>query len=661
MNTLPAFRVTRHCVPSGPEGLSPLQERILRDQSPVRIFSGPTGAGKSYAFQRAVVQYGDRVLFVVPTRRLAQNLARSLIEDPGQSADEAIRRVVIWTSDERTRLQAEHPEMNVGRLRFRQMRGLDLPEGGCMIIATPESVAWMLLRPGFRPRGAPAVDLSDLARFDHVVFDEFHTIGAQGLGLAATIAQIAARTRGSARVTFLSATPIAIETPLAAFGIPVECIQTASEQVVTGDEAATGDARAVHGDVDYRFVESETMLGTLRANERAVRACLDGGRQVVVVFDSLRDLNREKQDLAEWCEEMGVLRSERLALNSIDDSTAAAAGDDGLFDIGRQRDPMSYKVLLATSAVEMGVTFRAGLMVMDPGHDAASFMQRAGRVARGDQTGEVIVRVNARSVDRAPWLRTLMEGLPDDGSSIEIGLFTKIVLASDRRKFNCSGDDFADDPPGTFRSMPQRAVWCAAVFWAALEKAGHLRLGQRRTLQSFSPGKAKYVLARIREIDESGLESAAEWTRAFLREARRFRIMLPRVKVLDDTGNRRSVPWNMYASHVDLRNAPFVMKDDGDIELRLDRRFDEVVRTSETIRWNRYVEALFPHEHQVRQIDGKEQRNAWLRVAKVALRSPLSAAQQKALESACILVQLSGIVPHDDPVNAETAGETFIL
>ena len=247
MNTPPAFRVTRHCVPSGPEGLSPLQERILRDQSPVRIFSGPTGAGKSYAFQRAVVQYGDRVLFVVPTRRLAQNLARSLIEDPGQSADEAIRRVVIWTSDERMRLQAEHPEMNVGRLRFRQMRGLDLPEGGCMIIATPESVAWMLLRPGFRPRGAPAVDLSDLARFDHVVFDEFHTIGAQGLGLAATIAQIAARTRGSARVTFLSATPIAIETPLAAFGIPVECIQTASEQVVTGDEAATGDARAVHG------------------------------------------------------------------------------------------------------------------------------------------------------------------------------------------------------------------------------------------------------------------------------------------------------------------------------------------------------------------------------------------------------------------------------
>ena len=90
-------------------------------------------------------------------------------------------------------------------------------------------------------------------------------------------------------------------------------------------------------------------------------------------------------------------------------------------------------------------------MVMDPGHDAASFMQRAGRVARGDQPGEVIVRTNAQSVDRAPWLRTLMEELPDDGSSIEIGHFTKIVLTSDRKKFNCSGVDFSNDPPRTSR------------------------------------------------------------------------------------------------------------------------------------------------------------------------------------------------------------------
>ena len=107
-----------------------------------------------------------------------------------------------------------------------------------------------------------------------------------------------------------------------------------------------------HGDVDYRFVENGTMLDTLRMNERAVRACLDGERQVVIVFDSLTDLYREKQDLAEWCEEIGVPQSERLTINSIDDSTAT--GDDNLFDSGSQRDPMrSYKMLFATSAVEM--------------------------------------------------------------------------------------------------------------------------------------------------------------------------------------------------------------------------------------------------------------------------------------------------------------------
>ena len=656
MKTLPAFRVARHCVPGGADGLSPLQRRCLDDPSPVRIFSAPTGAGKSYAFQRAVVRHDKRVLFVVPTRRLAQNLARSLIEDPGQASEEAARRVVVWTSDERARLRAENPDLNVGRLRFRQIRGLQPPEGGCMIIATPESVAWMLLNPSFRPRGAAAADLSDLVRFDHVVFDEFHTIEARGLGLAAAVSRIVAEVRGGARVTFLSATPIDIGPSLTAFGIPADRVRAASERIVTGDKAATGGARAVHGDVDYRFVDSETMRDTLRENEPAIRACLRDGRQVVVVFDFLRDLNREKQGIAEWCEEIGVSRRERLALNSPDDSIAA--GDDSLFDIGIRRDPMSYKLLLATSTVEMGVTFRAGLMVMDPGHDAASFVQRAGRVARGDRPGAVVVRVDARRVERAPWLKILMDGLPKDASPIDVDRFTKTALAANRKNFGYPEEESSHDPPGTFRSMPQRAVWCAAVFWAALERADHLRPGQRRSLRCFSPGKARYVSARLREIDESGLESAREWLNAFLREALRFRIILPRVKVVDATGNRRSVPWNMYASHIDLFNAPSFEGADGGIEIHLDRRLDEVVRTSETTSWRRPVDALFPHERRIVPIDGRDQSDAWLRCAKTELRSPLGAAQKRALESARVLVRLSGIVPLADADNADTVAET---
>ena len=55
-------------------GLSPMQERLLHSEKLVRLVSAPTGSGKSYAFMRAVLNEGVHVLFIVPTRRLLQNL-----------------------------------------------------------------------------------------------------------------------------------------------------------------------------------------------------------------------------------------------------------------------------------------------------------------------------------------------------------------------------------------------------------------------------------------------------------------------------------------------------------------------------------------------------------------------------------------------------------
>ena len=617
----------------------------------MRVCSAPTGAGKSYAFQRAVVERDQRVLFIVPTRRLAQNLARSVLEDLVASpACDARSRVVLWTSDERERLRVEEPDLHVGRLRAGQLRGWEIPAGGSMVIATPESIAWMLLRPSFRARGAPPVDLADLLRLDHIVFDEFHSIDVRGYGLAAALACAAAQQPDAARITFLSATAIDIGPALAAFGTARESIHEATEPVVSTSARDGRTLRAVHGDVAYRFVENESMLNVLTAHESAVRACLARDRQVTIVFDSLAALNAEKESLAMWCEGIGVSLPERLSLNSSDDSTLSA--DDGLFSLGRDRDPMSYRVLLATSTIELGVTFRAGLMAMDPGHDPASFVQRAGRVARGDEPGEVLVRLTARSLDRSPWLRALVAGLPHDGSIIEIGAFLDAVLRSLRSALEPSAAHLGDIPPRSFGTLTQRAVWCAAVFWAALECAQHFRLGQRRSLEDLRPAKASCVLALLRQIRGCGLVSASYWCDAFLDEALRFRVMLPRVRVSDASPSPpRSVPWNIYASHVELSRAPAHFGPDGVLEVNLDLRLDAVIRDSETTRWTHTVEAQFPHESRVVALDGARARELWLREAQHALSHPLRSAQRRALEGALTLVRLSGIVPalRDEP------------
>ena len=104
---------------------------------------------------------------------------------------------------------------------------------------------------------------------------------------------------------------------------------------------------------------------------------------------------------------LGVPAARRLAINSIDDSTQSAQFD-GLFVTDRQADPTDYPVLVATSSIEMGVTFAAGLLVIDPGHDALSFVQRVGRVARRDEPGLVVVRLDPRRLGRKDWLRGLV-------------------------------------------------------------------------------------------------------------------------------------------------------------------------------------------------------------------------------------------------------------
>jgi replicative superfamily II helicase len=87
--------VPRHGVAIGPDGLSRMQSALLHTTAPLSLASAPTGAGKSYVYRRAV-ERGERVLFVVPTRRLAQNqtegIRSSVSASPARSSSSRRRR-----------------------------------------------------------------------------------------------------------------------------------------------------------------------------------------------------------------------------------------------------------------------------------------------------------------------------------------------------------------------------------------------------------------------------------------------------------------------------------------------------------------------------------------------------------------------------------------
>lgn len=648
------FTIPRHAVPAGPRGLSPLQGQMLDAVEPVRIFSAPTGAGKSYAFQVAMRERGARILFIVPTRRLAQNLAEGLRQDlidDGMSAEQVGKRVCLWTSDERQRLQGENPKVDVTRQRIREIRQeSDIPNGGVMVIATPESVAWYLLNPQFTTGGADVQGIMDLLRLDHVVFDEFHTIEARGMGLSMAIATFLSHEASDAKLTFLSATPIDLLTPLVHFGIPRDRILVASETVVTGRPEETSGTRAIHGDVSVSFRKDASMVDALEACRADILKTLAEPRdskvgQVVLIFDSLRDLLTSRKAIAAWFDALGVGAEDRLVINSTDDSTDSDF--DGLFASGRNADPLDFRVLVATSSVEMGVTFRAGMILMNPGHDPCSFVQRIGRVARGDLPGTVVVTSFRPDAGNPAWFRMIRRKLLAEPEVVPVDRFLDCVLSSVQGRFDVTDADL-DQMDGVFRRMPQSASWAGALFWCALEEAmwerGHR--GMRETLRHFRPRKAAAIGAWLRDMREIDLHSAKRWRRAFLQEARKLRMIVPAVFLVDPSGDRRSLPWHLYAADPYLSVMP-ARESDGRLEVMIDKPIGEVFHGLERVhRVRRREEVLLPHDGATPLVEADKLVDGVLKIFRASEGDPSFTRDRKtARDLGERLVRLTRIVP----------------
>ena len=402
--------------------------------------------------------------------------------------------------------------------------------------------------------GESALNIADVLRgVDHVVFDEFHTIDPRGLGIAAAVAAITSRVRGDgARLTFLSATPIDVRSALVDFGIDPAFIASGQETVVTGAPNETPGARAVHGDVEIEITAEDDIPALLDRLAPEIRRCLEGEgeippRQLVVIYDSKRELHRDKDALAAVLDRLGVAIDERLAINSTDDSVDRGLGAG--FTVGSSHDPSAFRVLVATSSVEMGVTFRAGMMVMQPGHSAASFVQRIGRVARGDEPGHVVVAIPSKGL-QDPDRRRLFERLAALPPRVEIGDFVTACLESVVENFE-PRDGELDQEDGVFARMPARAAWCAALFWAALRRTWTSTPGTRETLDNFRTPKAGRIEVLLRTLErEDG--TYAEWARQFVTEATILREIQPRVDLVDPDGDRRTVSWSDYASTAEL-------------------------------------------------------------------------------------------------------------
>jgi CRISPR-associated helicase Cas3 len=642
--------VKRHCVGRDPRsGLSPLQEELLNNPAPVRIAEAPTGAGKSYAFEKAMAR-GERVLFIVPTRRLAQNLLAGLLENLTRNhewtEEEAQKKLALWSSDATEQLRMEGI-LNIGARRIRQIYSLDLTrEGGEMIIAVPETVSHILLR--FRKEaGQTDTGIFDLlTNFEHIVFDEFHTISARGFGLAGLIAKLAAEADGvRAKVSFLSATPLDIKPVLRRFDVP-------EERVVELHEEVTGAGRAVHGDVRLLLQDAPKLTELIRKHIDAVRGELKSGNQVVVIYDALRELLEELSAMRELLQEAGVAPGRALLINSISDSTV---GDDGtgFFKVGRMHAPEEFEVLIATASVEMGVTFRANLLFMEPGFEPMNFLQRYGRAARGDHAGQVVVRWNEEVANRRPWFRELRLWMEEyDGREVTIGDLTSLLTRSVRLRFQ----DGSEDDARTFGRLPIRAAYAAGLYWKVLMNHWTSRGGRWKRLKDHQPKPAATIFGLLREVrtmerDRIFGRAVKEWCDGFEAEALTLRDIGTRVRVIDGRGRQMLIDtlWlRRYTKILDCFPAGFSDKD-GTEELRIDGDLTDWMQEK-----RHYVPAkrtvFFPHTPFTAEIpDNSSLVDEWCRLMRDPSASDSDAWDEypEAMAAAEKLVRLTGLVVCD--------------
>jgi len=660
------FTIARHAVPMDADGLSPLQRLVEAHPAPVRVFSAPTGAGKSFAFIKAAA-VGRRVLFVVPTRRLAQNLAQDAAETMARLDPPLHNAVALWSSDETARQRELDPSYRLWQARVRQVTD---PDGERFVVATPETVALMLLRHASGGAGLDPFGPASLVQgFQHVVFDEFHSIDPRGFGLCAFVARLcafaAAANPGNQdvpRATFLSATPVSIAPALVALGVPSGDIAVAAEKVV--DDPSPGPIpgqRVLHGDVAIRFHGEPDMVALLDVHVDEVRACLASKRQLVVILDNLGELHTTRGRFAALFDRIGIPVARRLAINSIDDSASGAA--DGLFTANRAADPRDFDVLLATSSVEMGVTFRAGMLAMDPGHDALSFVQRVGRVARADEPGLVLVRQDPARDGKRPWLRELRLALDEENAGrLSVSRFNALVLGAVRKRFEAAPDTLDGDAlPGEFRSMPQRAVWAACLFWHAWEcSRPRFLAGERAGFDGMRPskvGRIAHLLRAARGEDELGAINlgghwSRQWAKRFLEEAKTLRDIAPTVSVRDSDGGCKRIPLHFLDRFPVLAGFPLSADEKGGWTLQLDRPLSAVMADAASVFAPRLRTVLLPDGQSMTR-PASEVVEAALGAMRRAKEDPGTTAVQAArFDAAMELVRLTRLLPSEDEIPA---------
>lgn len=339
----------------------------------VVILSAPTGTGKSLSFPLPLISRKDcdnfskmRCMIISPTN--------ALIDDMFNQYNQFFNNLKIAVLN-RKKLD----EINAhGLIRWEEI--VNIVSDNDVIITNPDLINWALF--GGYSYSKRQYQISFLfSKIDYFVFDEYHLYDEEQIASIISL-MITNRVLIAARpfkYVFASATPEPkLKELLQKYGYKIQ------EIVENIENIPTENSRQIHGELTVLFRKIDQLDGDNSITEYLIRnrkkiqeKYLDKNHKVLVIYDKMISLRKFKKEILK---------------NYSDYNIAEESGY--LTKSGSKEILPLTKLILATNKVEVGVNLDVSVCLMQSGKHYSNFIQRIGRVARGESNGILIVFVD---------------------------------------------------------------------------------------------------------------------------------------------------------------------------------------------------------------------------------------------------------------------------
>ena len=336
------------------------------------IITAPTGTGKSYAFPFPIlnsqqkggfggIRQGKRGLIVLPTNALIDELHDNFS--------------IMYKN-----------KINIGKITGKYLNELqkkgferwtsiiEIAQKNDLIITNPDIINYGM-HGGYtryqQNTGRKEIQ-NFISLFDYIIFDEYHLYDEAQIANILTLTYIHDIFNGNnhkIKYLFVSATPEkGLQEVLKDFNLNYKEIL---EEIVSDKEKA----RAIHGQLDVEIYLARNYSQLIESKYDEIKSEIEAGRKVLIIFDTLAELHKFSKVI-----------SLQFPKYKIVQSTGYGAEDEN------QNDEIKIAhIILATNKAEVGVNYGVEYAIMQPGKFYGNFVQRFGRVARGDLKGKIIV------------------------------------------------------------------------------------------------------------------------------------------------------------------------------------------------------------------------------------------------------------------------------